>query len=335
MCPAIVVVVLALLAGCRSVDDPPLRKGPPLSLALNVPSDSAFWVDVTRRSVGRHDFMGEEFRIEAFSRFVYDLHAVQRSRTGDTQFHLTPRSYDVDDWVVLADGARSRPPEIEQLFEDLEAAILLHPVTFTVTAEGRLAGLNGLADLENAVAAVVSRRDLVFQAFPVPLRHAWRRVFMAHIDDRPIRRHLLESYGALPAGNVRLGDEWRLPAEKPPWPHLPVEEHIRLIDQRGDQFYLVTRAQDDAAPGPGTTRYKGGTHGTMLVDALTGMPSASDRSTYWKRRRGRAAWEQFTMKTFEASESAHIKAGSVASSPPLNAINRFPFLENAQSEPQP
>lgn len=279
--------------------------------------------------------MGEEIRIEGFTRFVYDLRAVQRSRTGDTQFHLTPRTYEVDDWVVLADGSRNRPPEVEKLFNELEAAILLHPVTFTVTIEGKVAGIDGLVDLENAVAGVVSRRDLVFASLPVPVQHAWRRVFMAHIDERPLRRHLLEVYGALPPGAVRLGDEWLLPAEKSPWPYLPVDEHIRLIEQRGDQFYLVTRAEDDAAPGPGTTRYKGGTHGTMLMDAITGMPVTVDKSTYWKRRRGPVAWEQFTMKTFEASESLQLTSGSVASSPPLNAIHRFPFLEESVRETQP
>ncbi len=321
------VFVIAGLSACRTADQPPLRKGEPLSLRLNVPSNSPHWVEASRRSAGRYGFMGDEIRIEGFTRFVYELRSLQRSRAGDTEFAVTPQIYAIDDWVVTPRGDRFRPPEMEVLFKELEAAFRLHPFTFTVNADGGISHIDGLTELENSVAAVVSRHDLQFGKLDPVQQHAWRRVFMAHIDDRPIRRHLQEAYGFLPKGTVRLGDEWPAAQVTAPWPYLPTDETIRLINQQEGNWYIQTAGEFAPPPESDWASYKGGKRGTIYADASTGLITERQETTYWKRKKSRTLWEQFTLKSLETSDSVRINPGALSHSPPLNAINRYPFME--------
>ena len=323
----LLIFAVAGLSACRTAEQVPLRKGEPLSLHLNVPSNTPHWVEASRRSAGRYGFMGEEIRIEGFTRFVYELRSLQRSRAGDTEFSITPRIYAMDDWVVTPRGDRLRPPEMETLFKDLEQAILLHPFTFTVNADGGISHIDGLTALENSVAAVVSRNDLQFAKLDPVLRHAWRRVFMAHIDDRPIRKHLLETYGYLPKGPVRLGDVWPAPEANSPWPYLPASETIRLINRREDLWCIQTAGEFAPTPASDWASYKGGKRGSIYADVSTGLVKERQETTYWKRRKNRTNWEQFTLKSFESSETVRINAGTMSSSPPLYAIHRFPMMD--------
>lgn len=324
----LLIFAVAGLSACRSAEQPPLRKGEPVSLRLNVPSNSPCWVEASRRSAGRYGFMGEEIRIEGFTRFVYELRSLQRSRAGDTEFSITPRIYAIDDRVVTPRGDRLRPPEMETLFNDLEQTVLLHPFTFTVNADGGISHIDGLSELENSVAAVVSRHDLQFGKLDPVQQHAWRRAFMAHIDDRPIRRHLQDTYGFLPKALVRLGDEWPAAQGTVPWPYLPTDETIRLINQQEGHWYIQTAGEFSPPPESDWAKYKGSKNGYIYADVETGLVTERQETIYWKRKRGRTPWEQFTLKTLEASESVRVQAGTLADSPPLNAINRFPMMED-------
>lgn len=321
------ILVIAGLSACRTADQPPLRKGESLSLQLNVPTNSPHWVDASHRSAGRYGFMGEEIRIEGFTRFVYELRSLQRSRAGDTEFAVTPRIYAIDDWVVTPRGNRFRPPEMEVLFKELESAIRLHPFNFTVNADGGISHIDGLTELENSVAAVVSRHDLQFGELDPVQQHAWRRVFMAHIDDRPIRRHLQETYGFLPRGTVRLGDEWPAAQGTAPWPYLPTDETIRLINQQEGHWYIQTAGEFAPPPESDWASYKGSKRGQIYAEVSTGLITERQETTYWKRKRAKTPWEQFTLKSLEASDTVRINGGPIAESPPLYAIHRFPMME--------
>ena len=331
----IVIFAIAGLSACRTADQPPLRKGEPLALRLNLPANAPRWVEASHRSAGRYGFMGEEIRIEGFTRFVYELRTLQRSRAGDTEFSITPQIYAADDWVVTPNGDRMRPPEMEDLFETMEDAIRLHPFTFTVNADGGISHIEGLTELENSLAGVVSRYDLLFEKLDPVFQHAWRRVFMAHIDDRPIRRHLQEAYGFLPKGPVRLGDEWPAPQSDRPWPYLPTNESIRLINQQHGHWYIQTSGEFAPPPESDWATYKGSKSGYLYADLATGLITERQETTNWKRKKNRTPWEQFTLKSLEASDTVRMNEGSLSSSPPRNAINRFPFIESPAEEPKP
>lgn len=323
------IFLVAGLSACRTVEQPPLRKGEPLGLQLKLPANTPQWVEATRRSAGRYGFMGEEIRIESFTRFVYELRSVQRSVAGDTEFSVTPQIYAVDDWVVTPNGDRLRPPEMEALFKDLEAAIRIHPFTFTVNADGRITHIDGLTELENSVAGVVSREDRLFEKLDPFFQHAWRQVFIAHIDDRPIRRHLLEAYGMLPKGPVRLGDEWPAPKSDAPWPYLPTKETVRLINQQHGHWYIQTSGEFAPPPESDWATYKGSKSGYLYADRTTGLIVERQDTTNWKRKKNRTPWEQFTLKSLEASDSVRMNAGPLSNSPPLYAIHRYPFMESS------
>ncbi len=322
------ILAVAGLSACHTTDQPPLRKGEPLSLQLNVPSNSPHWVEASRRSAGRYGFMGDEIRIEGFTRFVYELRSLQRSRAGDTELAVTPQIYAIDDWVVTPRGDRFRPPEMEVLFKELEAAIRLHPFTFTVNADGGISHIDGLTELENSVASVVSRHDLQFGKLDPVQQHAWRRVFMAHIDDRPIRRHLQDTYGFLPKGPVRLGDEWPAAEGTAPWPYLPTNETIRLINRQEGHWYIQTAGEFAPPPESDWASYKGSKRGHIYAEVSTGLITERQETTYWKRKRGKTPWEQFTLKSLEASDTVRMIGGPIAESPPLYAIDRFPMMES-------
>ena len=323
------ILLVAGLSACRTADQPPLRKGEPLTLELNLPANTSQWVEATHRSAGRYGFMGEEIRIEGFTRFVYELRTIQRSVAGDTEFSITPRIYAVDDWVVTPQGDHFRPPEMEALFKDLEAAIRLHPFTFTVNEDGRITHIDGLTELENSVSSVVSRDDLLFDKLDPVFQYAWRQVFMAHIDDRPIRRHLLETYGVLPKGPVHLGDEWPAPQGDSPWPYLPTKETIRLINQQEGHWYLQTAGEFAPPPESDWASYQGSKSGYLYANLETGLITERQETTNWKRKKNRTPWEQFTLKSLEASDSVHMNAGPLSNTPPLYAIHRYPFMESS------
>lgn len=321
-------ILLAGLSACRAAEQPPLRKGDPQSLQLKLPANVSQWVEVSHRSAGRYGFMGEEIRIENFTRFVYELRSVQRSVAGDTEFSVTPQIYTVDDWVVTPNGDRIRPPEVEALFKDLEAALRLHPFTFTVNADGQITHIDGLTELENSVAGVVSREDILFDRLDPVFKFAWRQVFRTHVDDRPIRRHLLETYGVLPKGPVRLGEEWPAPKSDSPWPYLPTSETIRLISQQQGHWYIQTSGEFAPPPESDWATYKGSKTGYIYADLDTGMITERQETTNWKRKKNRTPWEQFTMKSLEASNTVRMNAGPLSNSPPLYAIHRFPLMES-------
>lgn len=326
----IALAAAACLPACQSSERPPLRKGEPLALRMNVPAGAVQRVDSSARSLGRYEFMGEEIRIEGFTRFVYELRALQRSRSGDTEFSVTPHIYEVKDQVVTPRGDRLRPAAVQSLFADMEETIRLHPFRFTVGASGRITHVEGLNALENAIAGVISRADIAFPDMDPVEQHAWRRAFMAHIDERPIRRHIHDAYGFLPEGPVRLGDTWPPPGADAPWPFLPVTEETRLINRRGDQYYIRIEGEFDPPADSGWTRYRGGSTREILVDPATGLGLTQDETIYWRRKRGRAPWEQFTLRSLEARRAVQIHAGPIAPSPHLHAIHRFPFMEEAR-----
>ena len=328
---ALVTIVLfagLCLAACQSSERPPLRKGEPLALRVNVPPDTVHWVDASFRDLGRYGFMGEEIRIEGFTRFVYELRATQRSRTGDTHFSVTPQIYEVKDQVVTPRGDRIRPPEMDALFSDMQEAIRLHPFTFTVGANGNITHIGGLDALENSVAGVISRADIAFDGMAPVFQHAWRRAFMAHIDERPIRRHLQETYGFLPGGPVRLGDTWVSSGADAPWPFLPVSETTRLINWKGDQLYIESSGDFSPPPESDWATYKGSKRRQIYVEPATGLGVEQQEQVYWKRKRQRTPWEQFTLKSLEASSTVRIEQGPMRDSPHLYAIHRFPFMES-------
>lgn len=298
-----------------------------MALQLRLPPDSAHWVEASFRDLGRYGFLGEEIRIEGFTRFVYELRTVQRSRTGDTQFAVTPRIYAMQDQVVTPRGERDRPPAVEKLFQTMEEVIRLHPFRFTVGADGRITHTEGLVELENALAGAITRAHIGFDGMEPRFRHAWRRVFMAHIDERPIRRHIQETYGFLPDGPVRLGDEWAAPEARAPWPFLPVEESTRLINRKGDRLYILTTGAFDRTPGSGEPRYKGGTRRRVYVDPATGLGVQQQARVVWERKRKRTPWEQFTLKSLEGSATVRIEDGPIREAPDLYAIHRYPFME--------
>ena len=298
-----------------------------MAIQLNVPANKTHWVEATSRDLDRYAFLGDEVRIEAYTRFVYELRTVQRSRSGDTHFLLTPHIYEVKDHVVTPRGDRIRPPEMDALFKTLEEAIRLHPVEFTVGAGGQVTHLSGLNALEDALAGLIGRADLQFGQMDPVFRHAWRRVFMAHIDERPIRRHIQRTYGFLPGGLVRLGEEWHAPNADAPWPFLPVEESTRLINRKDGRLYIVTSGEFAPPPESAWARYKGTTKRQIYVDPATGLGVQQQESTYWKRKRKRTPWEQFTLRSLEGSDHVRIEAGPLQAPLDIYAIHRFPFME--------
>jgi hypothetical protein len=322
-----IVVLLSPLVGCNSTPRPPLRKGPPLHLYVNVPDDGAYWVESTARGVGRYGFLGEELRLEGVTRFVYQMRSVHRTRAGETRLAITPRFYTIDDWVVTPRGYRMRPPEMEVLFGTIETVIRNHPFTITLDQHGDVVDSDGLTEMEDALAGVIGRHDLEFPSLDPLDRAAWRRVFMNHIDERPIRRHFQQTFGFLPDGLVRLGDRWiEAPANKP-WPFFPTEERVRLIDQVGDHYMLETETEYLPPAGSNWAPYRGNRSGHIQLDPETRLGVLRQESVYWKRKRKRTPWEQFTLKSLEGSETVRITEGPFSASPRLNAINRYPFLE--------
>lgn len=322
-------------SACRSADHPPLRKGEPMSLRLNLPANDARWVEADFRELGRYGFEGEEVRIERFTRFVYELRTIQQSRSGDTHFSVTPRIYEVKDQVVTPRGDRIRPPEMDALFQTMEEAIRLHPFTFTVGASGRITHIDGLNALEDSLAGVIPRRALAFDSMEPVFQQAWRRVFMGHIDERPIRRHIMETYGFLPDGPARLGEVWPAPDARAPWPFLPVEQITRLINRKGDRLYIVTAGEFAPPPESDWAKYKGSTRRETYVDPATGLGMEQQARVNWRRKRKRTPWEQFTLKTLEGSASVRIADGPMHESQDLYAIHRFPFMESPQNLAQP
>lgn len=323
------------LSACQSADNPPLRKGEPMSLRLNLPANDVRWVEADFRELGSYGFMGEEIRIERFTRFVYELQTIQRSRSGDTHLSVTPRIYEIKDQVVTPRGDRIRPPEMDALFQDMQEAIRLHPFTFTVGANGQVTHIDGLNALENSLAGVISRRELQFDSMEPVFQHAWRRVFMGHIDERPIRRHILESYGFLPNGPVRLGEEWDAPEARAPWPFLPVEDTTRLINWKGNRLYMVTSGEFAPPPESAWAKYKGSTTRETYMDPATGLGVEQQARINWKRKGRRTPWEQFTMKSLEGSASVRIAEGPMHEASDIYAIHRFPFMEGSAANAAP
>ncbi len=320
-------LLLPVLTGCSSQSHPPLRKGAATHLYVNLPSDSAYWVENLSRHVGRYGFQGEELRIEGVTRFVYQMRSIHRTRIGETRIAITPRFYTIDDWFVTPEGFRKQPPQMKALFETAETVVRNHPFTLTLDANGNVVDSEGLTELENALAGVIGRHDLQFQDLDPPEREAWRRVFMSNIDERPIRRHFDRAYGFLPNGHVRLGDQWIESKASKPWPFLPTVETVRLINQEGDHYLLQTHTEFMPPKESDWATYKGSASGEIHLDVETRLGVAQQESTHWKRKRKRTPWEQFTLKSMESSETTRITEGAFSESPHLNAINRFPFLE--------
>jgi hypothetical protein len=319
--------LLLCLAGCSTKAHPPLRKGPPLDLSVKLPTNAAYWVEATERHVGRYGYQGEEFRLEGVTRFVYQMRSVHRTRTGETRLAITPRFYTIQDWFVTPRGDRIRPPAMEALFETIEAVIRKHPFTITLAPSGNLIDTEGLVELEDALAGVIGRHDLRFEHLPPAEREAWHRVFMKHIDERPIRRHLYRSFGFLPDGLVRLGDRWTETPVNRPWPFFPTEETVRLINRSGDHYLLETETLFTPPKESDWAKYHGQRSGRIHLDADTRLGTEQQETVFWKRKQKRTPWEQFTLKSMEASQTVRITEGPVSESPHLYAIDRFPFLE--------
>ena len=324
------ILALALLlplAGCSTQPRPPLRTGPSLHLYVDLPADGSYWVEATDRHVGRYAYLGEALRIEGVSRFVYQFHVVGRTRSGETRLAITPRFYTVDDWLVSPHGDRMRPPEVETLLETMEAVIRNHPFTITLGPQGDILDSKGLTELEDALAGIIGRHDIRFDPMEPPQREAWRRVFMTHIDERPIRRHLDQAFAFLPGGLVRLGDRWTEKPANQPWPFMPTTESIRLIDRQGDHYLLTTETEFTPPPESDWPTYTGSRSGSIQLDAKTRLGVAQQESIHWKRKRKRTPWEQFTLMEVEGATSIRITEGPVSRSPELFAIDRYPFLE--------
>jgi len=323
-----VLALLAGLAGCSTKAQPPLRKGEAMHLYVNVPAESAYWVEDLHRRVGRYRFQGEDLRLEGVTRFSYQMRAVHRTRIGETQFAITPRLYTIDDWYVTPDGHRMRPPQMAALFEAVETVVRNHPFTITLDANGTVVHTVGLNELEDALAGVIGRHDLQFTDLPPVERAAWRRVFMSHIDERPIRAHFDRAFGFLPPGHVRLGERWTETPAYRPWPFLPTDDTVRLIDRYGDHYLLLT-ASNFAPPKESVwARYTGGASGRIHLDADTRLGLEQQESAHWKRKRKRTPWEQFTLMSLESSRTVRIKSGAYSESPHVYAIDRFPLLKS-------
>lgn len=331
----LLLLLLVPLVGCSTKAHPPLRKGESMHLYVNLPTESAYWVEDLHRSVGRYGFQNEEMRLEGVTRFLYQMRAVQRTRTGETRLAITPRFYTIDDWFVTPDGFRKRPPQMEVLFNQIETVVRNHPFTITLGANGSVVDSDGLTELEDALAGVVGRHDLEFSDLTPPEQQAWRRVFMSHIDERPIRAHFDRAFGFLPSGYVRLGDRWVESPTYKPWPFLPTEHSVRLIDRQGDHFLVETEAVFMPPKESNWASYKGNATGTIHLDTETRLGLAQQETTHWKRKRKRTPWEQFTLKSLEASRTVRITPGPISESPHLNAIHRFPFLEQTPAKASP